>query len=103
MCQSHAMKSHTALFLGCLALAGCATTDTADGSSSSEAALVQQTHLDRVTPAEVAAVFAPSVMGNLAKCIAGHPTTTTVDASSIAEFYKVGPRYYWDVREVVEG
>jgi hypothetical protein len=86
-----------------LASLGCAAETRANDVAASEAALVQQTRLDRVTPAEVAATFAAGLKPDFEACIAAHPAITEINAATIAGFYQIGVTSHYGVREVLEG
>ncbi|MBX3260949.1 MAG: hypothetical protein KIS78_16435 [Labilithrix sp.] len=93
----------SSLLLGAsLALVGCAgDAARSDGLGADESLLVTQTRLDRVTPQEVAAAYASSMVPNVAKCVAAHPEITLLDRSHVEGFYRVGVVSYFGVRHFV--
>ena len=84
-----------------LGMVGCAPE--ADETAAIESELVTQTRLDRVTPGEVAAVYAAALQPDIARCIAGNPNIVAVDRSNLDAFYRPGVQSYWGVRSALEG
>jgi hypothetical protein len=80
----------------------CAAEPAAE-TAASEAALVQQTRLDRVTPAEIASAHARSLQKDIQRCVAGNPAIVAVDAGNLGAFYRPGVDSYWAVKSAVEG
>ncbi len=92
------------MVLAATAVGACAPASTDEGpSASEEAALVSLTRLDRVTPAEVAKLYAADLAPHVAACAAAHPQITDIDAGNLDTFYRAGTDWHWDVREAVRG
>lgn len=91
-----------ALALASFGVVGCSA-ERPDVVSSSEAALVQHTRLDRVRPAEVGAAYARGIADDLQRCIDGNPAILAVDAGNLGAFYRPGVVSYWDVKIALEG
>jgi hypothetical protein len=89
------MKPSLLLVLPCLVgLCAIGCGDAASASNEEEVASaavrVALTRLDRVTPAEVAAVLAPRLNLELEKCAAAHPEIAQVNQTNLSKFYRVG-------------
>jgi hypothetical protein len=98
------MKTLAAFLALAMVASGCAATAENDAASSSEEALTSITALDRVTPNEVAKVFADQQKDSLAKFRAYHPSITVVDGSNVDQLSDLGPSLFsYDLQETVEG
>lgn len=85
-----------------LAIGGCGDqSPAAEDVAASESFLVTQTRLDRVTPQEIASLYASWLVPDVARCVAGHPEMTAIDKSHVEGFYRVGVSSYWNVRDFV--
>lgn len=101
-----AMKRLPVALLVCAAFgaAACSSDAPEDDTALTDSALISgEVHLDRVTPAEVAATFAADLREPLSACIRGNPGIVNVDASNLAAFYRPGIELFWDVKVALDG